>query len=181
MRTTSVSKLYWGTIDIQNFCTFNIHQYMLMRFVVVVQLLSCDWLFATPWTAMRQASLSFTNSQGLLKLMSIELVMPSNHLIPCCLLLLLPSVFPSIKVFSNELALHIRWPKYWSCSIRPSKECSGLTSFRIDWFDLLSVKGTCKSLQHHNLKASVLWRSAFFMLQLLDLYINTRNTIALTI
>ena len=104
-----------------------------------VQSLSHVRLFATPWTAAHQASLSITNSQGLLKLMSIELVMPSNHLILCCPLLLSPSVFPSIRVFSNESALHIRWPKYWSFSISSSNEYSGLISFRIDWFDLLAV------------------------------------------
>ena len=118
----------------------------------------------TPWTAEHQAPQSFTISQSLLKLMSIELVMPSNHLILCLLLLFLPSIFPSIRVFSNESALHIRWPKYWSFSfsISPSNEYSGLTSFRIDWFDLLAVQGTLKSLlQHHSLKASILWCSAF--------------------
>ena len=117
-----------------------------------VQSLSCVWLFATPWTVARQASLSITNSQSLLKLMSIKLVMPSNHLILCCPLLL-PSIFPSIRVFSNESALHIRWPKYWSFSfsISPSNEYSGLIVCRADWFDLLAVQGTPKSLlQHHN-------------------------------
>jgi len=115
-----------------------------------VQSLSCVQLFATPWTAARQASLSITNSQSLLKLMSIELVIPSNHLILCCCLLLPPSIFPSIRVFSNESALHIRWPKYWSFSfnIRPSNEYSGLISFRMDWLDLLVVQGTLKSLLH---------------------------------
>ena len=112
-------------------------------FLHSVQSLSRVWLFATPWTAAHQASLTITNSQSLLKLMSIESVMPSNHLIPCCLLLLLPSVLPSIRVFSNESALHIRWPKYWSFSfsISPSSEYSGLISFRMDWLDLLAVKG----------------------------------------
>ena len=126
-------------------------------------------LFATPWTAAHQASLSITNSQSLLKLMSIKLVSPSNHLILCCPLLLLPSVFPSIRVFSNELALHIRWAKYWSFSfnISPSKEYSGLISFRMDWFDLLAVQGTLKRLlQHHRSKASVLQHSAFFIVPL---------------
>ena len=121
---------------------------------------------ATPWTAAHQASLSFTNSQSLHKLMSIELVMPSNHLILCHPLLLLPSILPSIRVFSNESVLHIRWPKYWSFSfsISPSNEYSGLISFRIDWFDLLAVQGTLKSLlQNHSSKASILWHSAFFM------------------
>ena len=120
----------------------------------------------TPWTAACQASLSITNSWSLLKLMSIKLVMPSNHLILCHPLLLL-SIFPSIRVFSNESVLCIRWPKYWSFSISPSNEYSGLISFRMDWFDLLTVQGTVKSLlQHHSLKASILWRSVFFMVQL---------------
>ena len=136
--------------------------------VVVVQSLSNVWLFATPWTAACQASLSFTSSQSFLKLTSIELVMPSNHLILCHPLLLLPSILPSIRVFSNESVLRIRWPKYWSFSysISSSNEYSGLISFRIDWFDL-AVQGTLKSLlQHHSSKASVLWCSAFFMFQL---------------
>ena len=121
-----------------------------------VQLLSQVRVFATPWTAARQASLSITNCRSLLKLMSIKLVMPSNHLILCHSLLLLPSVFPSIRIFSNESVLHIRWPKYWSLSfsISPSNEYSGLISFRIDWFDLLAAQGTLKSLlQHHSSKA----------------------------
>ena len=135
--------------------------------LAVVELLSCVRLFATPWTAARQASLSITNSWSLLKLMSIESVMPSNHLILCCPLLLLPSILPSIMVFSNESALHIRWPKYWSFSFSPSNEYSGLTSFRIDWFDLLAVQGTLKSpLQYHSSKPSILQCSAFFMVQL---------------
>jgi len=127
-----------------------------------VQLLSCVLLFATPWTAACQASLSFTISQSLLKLMSIESVIPSNHLILCCPFLLPLSIFPSIRVFSNESALCIRFPKYWSFSfsISPSNEYSGLIYFRIDWFDLLAVQGTLKSLlQHHSSKASVLWSS----------------------
>ena len=118
-----------------------------------------------PWTAAHQTSLSFTISWSLLKLISIKLVMPSNHLILCHPLLLLPSIFPRIRVFSTESALSIRWPKYWSFSfsISPSKEYSGLISFRIDWFDLLAVQGTLKSLfQHHSSKASILWYSAFF-------------------
>ena len=134
----------------------------------VVRLLSQVWLFATPWTVACQASLSFINSESLLKLMSIESVMPSSHLVLCHPLLLLPSIFPSIRVFSNESALHIRWPKYWSCSlsISPSNEYLGLISFRIDWFDLLAVQGTLKSLlQYHSSKASILWHSAFFMVQ----------------
>ena len=128
-----------------------------------VQSLSHLRLFATPWTAAHQASLSITNSWGLLKLMSIELVMPSNHLILCCPLLLLPSTFSSIRVFSNESILHIRWPKYWSFSISPSNENSGLNSFRMDWLDLLVLQGTLKSLlQHHHSKALILRCSAFF-------------------
>ena len=119
-------------------------------------------LFPTPWTAARQAPLSFTVSWSLLKFMSIESEMPSNHLIPYHLLLLLPSVFPTIRVFSSESGFSIRWPKYWSFSISPSSEYSGMISFKIDWFDLLAVQGTLKSLlRHHNLKASVLWHSAF--------------------
>ena len=123
----------------------------------------------TPSTAARKSSLSFTISWSLLKLMSIESLMPSNHLILCCPLLLLPSIFPSIRVFSNESALHIRWPKYssFSLSISPSNEHSGLISFRMDWLDPLAVQGTLKSLlQHHSSKASILWRSAFFIVQL---------------
>ena len=130
----------------------------------VVQLLSLVQLFGTSWTAAHQASLSINNSQRLLKLMSLELVMPSNHLILCHPFLLLPSIFPRIRVFSNlESVLHIRWPKYWSFSfsISPSNEYSGLISFRIDCFDLLSVQGILKSLlQHHSSKASILWCSA---------------------
>ena len=146
-----------------------------------VQSLSRVWLFATPWTAAHQASLSITNSQRLLKLMSIELVMPSNHLILCCPLLLSPSVFPSIRVFSNESALHIRWPKYWSFSISSSNEYSGLISFRMDWLDLLAVQGTLKSLlQHHSSKTSILRWSAFFIVQLSHPYMTTGKTIALT-
>ena len=137
--------------------------------VVFVQLLSRVQLFATPRTAACQASLSITNSSSLLKLMSIESVMSSNHLILCHPLLLPPLIFPSIRVFSNESALRIRWPKYWSFSfnISPSNEYSGLISFRMDWLDLLAVQGTLKSLlQHCSSKASILWHSAFFMVQL---------------
>ena len=137
----------------------------------------------TPWTATLQASLSITNSQSLLKLMSIESVMPFNHLIFCFPLLLLPSIFPSIRVFSNDSVLHIRWPKYWSFSfsISPSNEYSGLIAFRIDWLDLLAVQGTLKSLlQHCSSKASILLPSAFFIVQLSHLYMTTRKTIALT-
>jgi len=145
-----------------------------------VQLLSRVRLFATPWTAALQASPSITNSWSLLKLMSIESVMPSNHLILYCPLLLLPSIFPSIRVFSNESVIHIRWPKYWSFSfsISPSNDYSGLISFRIDWLDLLAVQGTLKSLlQHHSSKASILWCSAFFMIQLSHPYMTTGKTI----
>ena len=147
-----------------------------------VQLPSHVWLFATPWTAARQASLSITNSQSLLKLMSIKSVMPSNRLILCCPLLL-PSIFPSIRVFSRESVLHIRWPKYWSFSfnISPSSEHSGLISFRIDWFDLLAVQRTLKSLlQHHSSEASILRHSAFSIVQLSHPYVTTGKTIVLT-
>ena len=149
-----------------------------------VQSLSHVRLFATPWTAACQASLSITNSQSWLKFMSTELVMPSNHLILCCPLLLLPSIFPRIRVFANESVIHIRWPKYWSFSfnISPSNEHSGLISFRMDWFDLLGVQGTPKSLlQHHSSKASILQCSAFFMVQLSHPYMTTGKTIALTL
>ena len=132
---------------------------------------------ATPWTAACQASLSITNSQSLLKLMSIESVMPSNHLI-LCPPLLLPSIFPGIRVFSSESILHIRWPKYWSFSfnISPTNEYSGLISFRMDWLDLLAVQGTFKSLfQHHSSKASILWHSAFFTVQLSHPYMTTKK------
>ena len=136
-----------------------------------VQLLSCVWLFVTPWTAAHQASLSITNSQILFKLISINLVMPSNHLNLCFPLLLLPSIFPSIRVFPNESVVHIRC---FSFSISPSNEYSGLISFRMDWLDLLAVQGTLKSLlQHHSSKASILWRSAFFIVQLSHPYMTT--------
>ena len=141
-------------------------------------MLDCVQLFATPWTAACQTSVSFINSQSLLKLKSIGSEMPSNHLILCRPLLLLPSVFPSIRVFSNGLVLCIRWPKDWSFSftISPSSEYSGLSSFRIDWFDLLAVQGTLKSLlQHHSSKASVLRRSAFFMVQLSHLFLTSHR------
>ena len=139
--------------------------YLHSIYTVIVQLLSCVQLFAAPWTAAHQASLSFNISWSLLKLTSIESAMPSNHLILCCPLLLLSSIFASIRVFSNESVLLIRWPKYWSLtfSISPSNEYSGLISFRIDWFDLLAVQGTLKSLlQHHSSKTSILQHSAFF-------------------
>ena len=145
-----------------------------------VQSLSHVRLFANAWTAVRQASLSITNSQSLLKLMSM-MVMPSNHLILCRPLSLLTSLFPSIRVFSNESVLRIRWPKYWSFnfSISPSNDYSGLISFRMDWLDLLAVQRTLKSLlQHHSSKASILQHSAFFILQLSNPYMTTRKTIA---
>ena len=148
-----------------------------------IQSLSCVRLFATPWTAACQASLSITNSQSLLKLRSIESVMPVNHLIFCCPLLLPPSNFPSIRVFSNESTLSIRWPKYWNFSftISPSNEHPGLISFKMDWLDLLAVQGTLKSLfQHHSSKASILWHSAFFTVQPSHPYMTTGKTIALT-
>ena len=148
-----------------------------------VQSLSCVRLFGTPWTAALQASLSITKFWSLLKLMSIESVMPSNHLILCHLLLFLLSVFPSIKVFSNESAHHMRWSKYLSFSFRisPSNEYSGLISFRMDWLDLFAVQGTLKSLlQHHSSKASILQHSAFFIAQLSHPYTTTGKTIALT-
>ena len=144
-----------------------------------VQSLNRVWFSQTTWTAALQASLSISNSRGLPKLMSIELVMPSNHLILCCPLLLPPSIFPSIRLFSNESALYIRWPKYWSFSfnISPCNENSELISFRMDWLDLLAVQGTLKSLlQHHSSKASILRCSAFFMVQLLHPYMTTGST-----
>ena len=152
-----------------------------------VQSLRCVKPFVTPWTAARRASLSITNSQGLLKLMSTESVMPSSHLILCRPLLLLPSIFAGIRVFSNRSVLHIRWPKYWSFvfSISPSNEYSGLISFRMDWLNLLALQGTLKSLlQHHNSKASVLHHSAFLMVLLYGLshlYVTTQKNIASTV
>ena len=140
-------------------------------------------LFVIPWTAAHQASLSITNSWSSPKPMPIESVMPSKHLILCCPLLLLPSMFPSMRVFSNESALRIRWPKYWSFSftISPSNKHPGLISFRMDWLDVLAVQGTLKSLQHHSSKASFLRRAAFFMVQLSYSYMITGKTIALTL
>ena len=149
----------------------------------VVRSLSHVRLFETPWTAAHQASLSITNSQSWLKLMSMKLVMQSNHLILCRPLLLLPSIFPSIRVFSNESVICIRWLKYWSFgfSISPSNEYSGLISFRMDWLDLHAVQGALKSLlQHHSSKASILWCSAFFTVQLSHPYVTTGKTIAMT-
>ena len=152
-------------------------------YISSVQLLSCVRLFATPRITACKSSLSITNSHSLLKLMSIKSVTPSNHLILCHPLLLPPSVFPSIRVFSNKSGLHIRWPKYWSFSfsISPFNEYSGLISFRMNWLDLLAVQGTLKSLlQHHSSKASILWCSAFFIAQLSYPYMTTGKTIALT-
>ena len=146
-----------------------------------VQSLSRVWLLETPWTAAHQASLSIINSRNLFKLIYIKLVMQSDHLILCCPLLLLPSIFPSIRVFSNKSVLLIRWPKYWSFSIHisPSSEYSGLISLRIHWLDLLAVQGTLKSLlQHHSLKALILQHSAFFMVWLSHPYMTTGRTIA---
>ena len=148
-----------------------------------VQSLSHVWLFATPWISARQASLSITNSRSLLKLMSVKSVTPSNHLILCHPLLLLPLIPPSISIFSNESTLCIRWPKYWSFSfsISPSNEHPGLISFTMDWLDLLTVQGTLKSLlQHHSSKASIFWHSAFFTVQLSHPCMTTGKTIALT-
>ena len=149
-----------------------------------IQLLSHVWLFATPWITARQASLSITISRSSLRLASIESVMPSSHLILWCPLLLLPSIFPRIKVFFNELAVCIRWPKYWSfsSSISSSYEYSGLIFFKIDWFDLFAVQGNLKSLlQDHILKASILQHSAFYTVQLSQPYMTTGKTIALAI
>ena len=148
-----------------------------------VQSLSRVQLFVTPWTAAPQASLIITNFWSLLKLMSIELVMQSKHLILCLPLFLLPPIFPSIRVFSNESVLRIKWPKYWSFSfsISPSNEYSGLIFFRIDWLYIVAVQGTLKSLlQHHSSKASILWPSAFCIVQLSHPYMTTGKTIALT-
>ena len=156
--------------------------YFYFYWVSSVQSLSCVWLFLTPWTAARQASLSIYNFGSLLRLMYIDLVMPSNHLVLCHPLLLLPSIFPSIRVFSSESVLHIRRPKYWSFSfsISPSSEHPGLISFRMNWLDLFAVQGILKSLlQHHSSKASILWHSAFSIVQLSHPYMTTGKTIAL--
>ena len=149
----------------------------------MIQSLSLLRLFVTPWIDAHQASMSITNSWSLLKLMSIKLVMVSNHLILCCPLSLLPSIFASFRVFSNELVLHFAWPKYWSFSfsISPSNKYSGLISFRMDWLDLLATQGTLKSLlEHHSSKASVLLHPAFFIVQLSYPYMTTGKTIAFT-
>ena len=167
MKCKNLATLYY--FHLIYFCCYYFH--------VVVQSLSHVWLLATPWTAAHQASLSFAISWSLLKLMCIESVMPSNHLV-LCHPLLMPSIFPSIRVFSNESALCIRWPKYWSFSfiISPSNEYSGLISFRIGWFGLLAVQATPKSLlQHHISKVSILWCSAFFMVRLISMHDYWRN------
>ena len=156
---------------------------MVLAYAQLLQFSRLVQLFVTPWTAAHQASLSITNSQSLPKLISIESVMPSNHLILCRPLLLPPSIIPSIRVFSNESVLCMRWPKYWSFSfsITPSNEHRGLISFRMDWLDLLAVQGTLKSLlQHHSSKASILGCSACFIVQLSHPYMTTGKTIALT-
>ena len=151
-----------------------------LKYFSSVQSLSCVWLFATPWTIVCQASLSITNTQCLLKLISIELMMTSNCLILSRPLLLLPSTFPSIRIFSKESVLHIRWPEYWSFSISHSNEHPGLISFRMDWLDLLAVQGTLRSLQHHSSKTSILWHSAFLIVQLSHPYMTTGKAIDLT-
>ena len=175
---------YSNLLILQNITEMSLHtQESLLPTFSSVQLLSRVRLFATLWTTARQASLSITNSQSLPKPMPIEMVMPSNHLILCRPLLLLPSVFPSIKVFSNESAPHIRWPTFWSFSfsISPSNEHPGLISFRMDWLDLLAVQGTLKSLlQHHSSKASFLWCSDLFTVKLSHPYMTTGKTIALS-
>ena len=184
-----LSSWYWDSPSqgFVRFCSFYIMVYLFKQHWThsfsSVQSLSCVQLFTTSWTAVRQAFLSIMNSRSLLKLMSIELAMLSNHLILCRPLLLPPSIILSIRVFSDESVLHIRWPKYWSFSfnISPSNEYSGLISFRIDWLDLLAVQGTLKSLlQHHSSKASVLQHSAFFIVHLSYLYTTTGKTKALT-
>ena len=172
---------FWTHEDIKNY-NLQYTQILSVQFSSV-QSLSGVQLFATPWTIACQTSLSITNCQSLPKPMSTELLMPSNHLILCCPLSLLPSIFPSIRVFSDESALCIRWPKYWSFSfnISPFNEHPGLIFFRMDWLDLLAVQGTVKSLlQHHSWKASILQRSAFFTVQLSHPYMTTGKTIALT-
>ena len=174
------SKDSWEDCMVNCFALHNGSLSLLTKLFSSVQSLSLVRLPATPWTAAHQASLSITNSQSPPKPMSIELMMPSNHLILCRLLLLLPSIFPSIRVFSNESVIHIMWPKYWSFSfsISPSNEYSGLLSFRMDWLDLLAVQGTLKSLlQHHSSKASILQCSAFFIVQLSHPYMTTGKII----
>ena len=187
--TLETDRLYF--LGLQNDCSHEIKTWLLLGKKAMtnlsqfssVQSLSHVQLFATPWITARQASLSITNSRSLLKLMPIESVMPSSHLILCRPLLLLAPIPPSIRVFSIESILHMRWPKYWSFSfsIRPSNEHPGLISFRTDWLDLLAVQGTLKSLlQHHSSKASIFRRSAFFTVQLSHPYMTTGKTITLT-
>ena len=169
--------------DVRYWSTFSFSFFSFFCMSVEFQLLSRVHFFVTPWTAVYKASLSITNSWSLLRLRSIESVMPSNHLILCHPPILLPSIFPSIRVFSSESILRIRWPKYWSFSfsIRPSNEYSGLISFRIDWLNLLAVQGTLKTiLQNHSSKTSVPQHSAFFIVQLSHPYMTTGKTIALT-
>ena len=173
----------WSGLKIKRSTLLRVEQSILSVQFSSVQSLTCVQLFATPWIAARQASLSITNSGSSLRLTSIESVMPSSHFILCHPLLFLPPIPPSIRVFSNESTLHMRWPKYWSFSfnISPSNEHPGLISFRMDWLDLLAVQGTLKSLlQHHSPTASVLWSSAFFTVQLSHPYMTTGKTIALT-
>ena len=173
-------KCEWGPLKWSSGLT--LERSLLVQFSLF-QSHSCVQLFVTPWTAARQASLSITNSQSILKLMSIESTMSTNHLILCWPLLLLPSIFSSIRVFSDESVLCIKWPKYWSFSfsMSPSNEYSGLISFKMDWLNLLAVQGILESLlQHHSSKASILWCSSFFMVQLSHPYITTGKTIALT-
>ena len=174
------SKDSWEGCMVNCFALHNGSLSLLTKLFSSVQSLSLVRLPATPWTAAHQASLSITNSQSPPKPMSIQLMMPSNHLILCRFLLLLPSIFPGIKVFSNESVIHVMWPKYWnfSFSISPSNEYSGLLSFRMDWLDLLAVQGTLKSLlQHHSSKASILQYSAFFIVQLSHPYMTTGKII----
>ena len=183
---TESNRLFYTSVSLLLSCIQGYHYHLsklhIYAFSSVHSLIRVQ-LFATPSITARQASLSITNSRSLPKLLSIESVMASSHLILCCPLLLLPSVFPSIGVFSSESALCIRWPKCWSFSfnITPSSENSGLISFRMDWLDLLAVQGTLKSLlQHHSSKASILWCSAFFIVQLSHPYVTTGKPIALT-
>ena len=180
-RLVHSSKNKFGkNIQVENISRYRLRKIVFNFVVVVVQLLSPVWHFAILWTVACQASLFFTVSWSLLKLMSIESVMLSNHLILCHPILLLPSIFPSIRIFSSESALHIGWPKYWSFSfsISPFNECSGLISFRINWFDLFAVQGTLKNLlQYCSSKASILQCSAFFMVQLLYPCMTTGKTI----
>ena len=185
LRSFQISVKFSTEVDNENFSlsTRSINISLEWNTFSSVQLLSCVQLFATLWTAAHQGSLSIIDSQGLPKLTSIESVMPSSHLILCHPFLLLPSIFPSIRVFSNESALCIRWSKYWSFSfnISPSNEHPGLISFRMDWLDLLSVQGTLKSLlQHHSSKASILRLSAFFIVQHSHPYMTNGKTIALS-